>query len=116
MASKVPNLLEIPSVPSSSKVSDRIEAFDRTKTIDAIITSPHRIQRELKSLSATGLLTRFPLATVLLCIIMTILLGAESGMNDCRDGWDRDDWWGSSCRTGIFIECQWRFGSISSSR
>ena len=64
------------------KVSDRIEGFDRTKAIDTIITSPNRIQRELKSLSATGLLTRFPLATVLLCILLTILLGAESGMND----------------------------------
>ena len=81
------------------KVSDRIEGFDRTKAIDAIITSPNRIQRELKSLSATGILTRFPLVTVLLCILMTILLGVESGMNDCREGWDRDDWWGSTCRT-----------------
>ena len=89
-----------------SSIKNRIENFDHVATIDAVIAAPGKFKRELSSMSASGILTRFPLFTVLCCLIITIFFGLESGINDCRDGWsstdddvDGNQWYGAACFT-----------------
>ena len=88
----------------TDSIKNRFESFDRVATIDAIIASPGKFKRELSSMSATNILTRFPLITVLGCILLTFVIGLESGMNDCRRGWSSSDdnvegnqWYGAGC-------------------
>ncbi len=89
-----------------SNIKNRFENFDRVATIDAVIAAPAKFKRELSALSPSGILTRFPLITVLGCLLITIFFGLSSGINDCRDGWSstEDDvegnqWYGAACFT-----------------
>ena len=88
----------------TDSIKNRFETFDRVATIDAVIAAPGKLKRELSSMSATSILTRFPLITVLVCVLLTFVVGLESGMNDCRRGWSSTDdnvegeqWYGAGC-------------------
>ena len=88
----------------TDSIKNRFESFDRVATIDAVIAAPGKLKRELSSMSASGILTRFPLITVLGCLLLTIVVGLESGMNDCRRGWssstdnvEGEQWYGAAC-------------------
>ena len=90
----------------SENLKNRFESFDRVATIDAMIAAPGKLKRELSSMSTTSILTRFPLMTVIACLLLTILIGLESGMNDCRRGWsstedsiEGNQWYGATCST-----------------
>ena len=89
-----------------SGIKSRFENFDRVATIDALIAAPGKFKREFSSMSSTSILTRFPLMTVIGCLLLTFFMGLESGMNDCRRGWsstedtiDGDQWYGAGCST-----------------
>ena len=75
----------------TDSIKNRFETFDRVATIDAVIAAPGKLKRELSSMSATSILTRFPLITVLGCVLLTFVVGLESGINDCRRGWSSTD-------------------------
>jgi len=89
-----------------SGIKSRFENFDRVAAIDAMFAAPSKFKRELSSMSSTSILTRFPLMTVIACLLLTFFMGLESGMNDCRRGWsstedtiDGDQWYGAGCST-----------------
>ena len=61
-------------------IKNRIESFDRVATIDAVIAAPGKFKRELSSMSATSILTRFPLITVLGCVLLTFVVFTDFGL------------------------------------
>ncbi len=69
-------------------VKQKVIGFDSEKAIDALLSAPSKVRRELSQMTVFGLLTRVPLVTVVACLALTLFFALHSGMNDCRDGWE----------------------------
>ena len=70
----------------TAKVQQRVAEFEAGKAMDAILSAPKLIRRELKEMSFFGALTRFPAFTVIACLVITIFLALESGITDQYTG------------------------------
>ncbi|MFL2946977.1 MAG: RND family transporter [Candidatus Poseidoniales archaeon] len=66
----------------SSDVRRKISGFESKKAVDALLSAPKMIRRELQEMSFFGALTRFPALTVVLCLIITGFLAYHSGITD----------------------------------
>ena len=66
----------------SSDVRRKISGFESTKAVDALLSAPKMIRRELQEMSFFGALTRFPAATILLCLLLTAFFAYHSGITD----------------------------------
>ena len=49
------------------------------RAIDAVLDAPVRFKREWQKTGAIGAITRFPLATVILFLLMTVFFVSHSG-------------------------------------
>ena len=67
---------------SAIDMSDRVQDFDSKRAIDAVLDAPVRFKREWQKTGAIGAITRFPLATVILFLLMTAFFVSHSGFFD----------------------------------
>ncbi len=65
-----------------SDVRRRVTEFESRKAVGALLSAPKMIRRELQEMSFFGALTRFPAATVFLCLLMTAFFAYHSGITD----------------------------------
>ena len=65
-----------------SDVRRRVTEFESRKAVGALLSAPKMIRRELQEMSVFGALTRFPAATVFLCLLMTAFFAYHSGITD----------------------------------
>ena len=63
-------------------LSARVRDFDSKSAIDAVLDAPVRFKREWQKTGAIGAITRFPLATVVLFLLMTLFFVSHSGFFD----------------------------------
>ena len=56
--------------------------FDAKKAVDAVLEAPKRLKREWQKTGATGVITRFPIATVALFLMITLYFVTTSGFLD----------------------------------
>ena len=56
------------------RVVQSVKDFDAKRTVDAVLDAPKQLQREWEKHGATGVLTKFPLATVLVFLMLTLFL------------------------------------------
>ena len=77
----------------TSKYSESIKSIDNLNP-DAIASSikraPNAVKRALNSMSGTDILTKVPVITVILSLLVTGFFTMHSGINDCRDGYEYD--------------------------
>ena len=66
----------------SSDVRRKISEFETKKAVDALLSAPKMIRRELQEMSFFGALTRFPAITVVLCLALTAFFAYHSGITD----------------------------------
>ncbi|HJM67457.1 MAG TPA: MMPL family transporter [Candidatus Thalassarchaeaceae archaeon] len=66
----------------SSDVRRKITEFQSEKAVGVLLSAPKMIRRELQEMSVFGMLTRFPAATVLICLFITVFLAFHSGITD----------------------------------
>ena len=60
----------------------KISEFETEKAVGALLSAPKMIRRELGEMSVFGMLTRFPAATVVICLFATAFLAMHSGISD----------------------------------
>ena len=65
-----------------SDVRRRVSEFESRKAVGALLSAPKMIRRELQEMSFFGILTRFPAATVFICLLMTAFFAYHSGITD----------------------------------
>ena len=58
------------------------KAVDSKKTLNAVLDAPTRLKREWQKSGATGAITRFPLPTVLVFLLLTVYFVTQSGFLD----------------------------------
>jgi predicted RND superfamily exporter protein len=63
-------------------LSARVQDFSSKNAIDAVLDAPVRFRREWEKTGAIGAITRFPLATVVLFLLMTLFFVTHSGFFD----------------------------------
>ena len=66
----------------SADVRRKISEFESQKAVGALLSAPKMIRRELQEMSVFGLLTRFPAASVILCLLITAFFAYHSGITD----------------------------------
>ena len=64
------------------RVVQSVKDFDAKRTVDAVLDAPKQLQREWEKHGATGVLTKFPLATVLVFLMLTLFFVYHSGFLD----------------------------------
>ena len=65
-----------------SDVRRKFTEFESKRAVDALLSAPKMIRRELQEMSFFGALTRFPALTVVLCLILTGFFAYHSGITD----------------------------------
>ncbi len=65
-----------------SDVRRKFTEFESKRAVDALLSAPKMIRRELQEMSFFGALTRFPALTVVFCLIITGFLAYHSGITD----------------------------------
>jgi predicted RND superfamily exporter protein len=60
----------------------RVKDFKPKDALDAVLEAPDRFKREWQKNGATGAITRFPLATVIIFLMMTAFFVTQSGFLD----------------------------------
>lgn len=63
-------------------ITARVKDFDSKRAIDAVLDAPTRLKREWQKSGAIGAITRFPLATVIVFLVMTLFFVSHSGFFD----------------------------------
>lgn len=63
-------------------ITARVKDFDSKRAIDAVLDAPTRFKREWQKSGAIGAITRFPLATVVVFLVMTLFFVSHSGFFD----------------------------------
>ena len=67
---------------SAVDITARVKDFDSKRAIDAVLDAPTRLKREWQKSGAIGAITRFPLATVVVFLVMTLFFVSHSGFFD----------------------------------
>jgi len=60
----------------------QLNAIDSKKTLDAVLDAPKRFKREWQKTGATGAITKFPIPTVLVFLLLTAYFVSQSGFLD----------------------------------
>ena len=67
---------------SAVDLTARVKEFKPKEALDAVLEAPDRFKREWQKNGATGAITRFPLATVIVFLMMTAFFVTQSGFLD----------------------------------
>ena len=60
----------------------QMKTIDSKKTLDAVLDAPKRFKREWQKTGATGAITKFPIPTVLVFLLLTAYFVSQSGFLD----------------------------------
>ena len=60
----------------------QMKTIDSKRTLDAVLDAPKRFKREWQKTGATGAITRYPIPTVLVFLMLTAFFVAQSGFLD----------------------------------
>tara|TARA_B100001741_G_scaffold184675_1_gene152033 strand:- start:494 stop:3535 length:3042 start_codon:yes stop_codon:yes gene_type:complete len=60
----------------------QLKTIDSKKTLDAVLEAPKRFKREWQKTGATGAITKFPIPTVLVFLLLTAYFVSQSGFLD----------------------------------
>ena len=64
------------------KLRTSVKDWDARKALDAVLDAPKSIQREWEKNGATGILTKFPIFIVTLCLMASVFFAYHSGFVD----------------------------------
>ncbi|MDP6869797.1 MAG: MMPL family transporter [Candidatus Poseidoniaceae archaeon] len=64
------------------KLTSRVKEFNARKALDAVLEAPQMFQREWQKYGATGVLTKFPIAMILIFLMMSSFFAYHSGFVD----------------------------------
>ncbi|MDE0857694.1 MAG: MMPL family transporter [Candidatus Poseidoniaceae archaeon] len=67
---------------SAIDLSARVKEFKPKEALDAVLEAPDRFKREWQKNGATGAITRFPLATIIIFLMLTAFFMTQSGFLD----------------------------------
>ena len=65
-----------------NQMANQIKTLNSKKAIDAVLDAPTRLKREWQKSGATGAITKFPLPTVLVFLLLTVYFVTQSGFLD----------------------------------
>ena len=65
-----------------NQVVGQLKTMDSKRGIDAVLEAPKRMKREWQKSGATGAITRFPIPTVLVFLLLTVYFVTQSGFLD----------------------------------
>jgi len=66
----------------ASDLGKRVKEFDTKVVLGAVLEAPDRFKREWQKNGATGAITKFPIATILIFIFLTSFFVTQSGFLD----------------------------------
>ena len=66
----------------ASELGQKVKDFDAKDALDAVLDAPERFKREWQKHGATGAITKFPIATVLIFLLITSFFVTQSGFLD----------------------------------
>lgn len=66
----------------ASDLGQRVKDFDAKDALDAVLEVPDRFKREWQKHGATGAITKFPIATILIFLLITSFFVTQSGFLD----------------------------------
>jgi predicted RND superfamily exporter protein len=66
----------------ASDLGQKVKDFDAKDALDAVLDAPERFKREWQKHGATGAITKFPIATVLIFLLITSFFVTQSGFLD----------------------------------
>ena len=64
------------------QLAGQIKTLDSKRTIDAVLDAPKRMKREWQKTGATGAITKFPIPTILVFLLLTVYFVTQSGFLD----------------------------------
>ena len=64
------------------KLRTSVKDWDARKALDAVLDAPKSLQREWQKNGATGILTKFPIIMVTLCLLASVFFAYHSGFVD----------------------------------
>ena len=73
------------------KLTSRVKEWDARKALDAVLDAPKSLQREWQKHGATGILTKFPIFVVAMCLLATTFFVYHSGFLDGTSLKDTDE-------------------------
>ena len=65
-----------------TQVVNQLKTIDSKRGMDAVLEAPKRMKREWQKSGATGAITRFPIPTVLVFLLLTVYFVTQSGFLD----------------------------------
>ena len=66
----------------SEQLAGQIKTLDSKRAIDAVLDAPKRMKREWQKTGATGAITKFPIPTILVFLLLTVYFVTQSGFLD----------------------------------
>ncbi len=60
----------------------QMKTIDSKRTLDAVLDAPKRFKREWQKTGATGAITKFPIPTILIFLLLTVYFVTQSGFLD----------------------------------
>ena len=76
------NALGSKSKAVRDQLSGQLQTMDSKKALDAVLDAPKRFKREWQKSGATGAITRFPIPTVIVFLLLTVYFVTQSGFLD----------------------------------
>ena len=64
------------------QLAGQIKTLDSKRAIDAVLDAPKRMKREWQKTGATGAITKFPIPTILVFLLLTVYFVTQSGFLD----------------------------------
>ena len=64
------------------QLAGQIKTLDSKRAIDAVLDAPKRMKREWQKAGATGAITKFPIPTILVFLLLTVYFVTQSGFLD----------------------------------
>jgi len=73
---------------TASEVMSKVSSTDESIVFTGVRRLRNQSSRAIADLNFTGLLTKAPVVTVVLALLVTMFFLGHSGINDCRDGYE----------------------------
>ncbi len=65
-----------------NQLVDQMKTMDSKRALDAVLDAPKRFKREWQKTGATGAITKFPIPTILVFMLLTVYFVTQSGFLD----------------------------------
>ena len=64
------------------QLTGQLKTLDSKRALDAVLEAPKRLKREWQKTGATGAITKFPIPTILVFLLLTVYFVTQSGFLD----------------------------------